>query len=127
MVHDTASRAQARAARVRAHELTRQAHVLEGIDGAEDLAERKAAEAKGLRDQAKELQQKARIEDLSVRQESRVKRTKAGEKAYPYWACSWREGSKVVTKYLGSCSKMSEGEALDKARRMKAEALAKSS
>jgi len=60
-----------------------------------------------------------------VRQESRIKRTKAGEKAYPYWVCSWREGSKVVTKYLGSCSKMSEGEALDKARRMKAYALAR--
>jgi hypothetical protein len=112
---------------VRAHELSRQARTLEGIEGARDLAERKAAEAKELRDQARELQEKARLEDLRVRQESKVKRTKTGEKAYPYWVCSWREGSKVVTKYLGSCSKVSEDVALENARRMKADALGKSS
>ena len=125
MVHDTASRKRAREAGARAHDLARQAQALEDIDGAEGLAERKATEAKELRDRVRVLQEKARLEDLSVRQESKVKQTKTGEKAYPYWACSWREGSKVVTKYLGSCKKMSAGEALDKARRMKADALAK--
>lgn len=127
MTHDTASRAKAREARARSHELSRQARTLESIEGAEDLAERKAAEAKELRDQVRELQARARIEDLTVRQEAKVKKTKTGSRSYPYWVCSWREGSKVITRYLGSCKKMSEGEALDKARRMKADALAKSS
>jgi hypothetical protein len=36
---------------------------------------------------------------------------------------SWREGDKVQHVHLGSCKKMSQAEALEKARRVKAEAL----
>jgi hypothetical protein len=42
---------------------------------------------------------------------------------YYRWVCSWQEGDKTVTKYLGSCKKMSEADALRKARKLKAEAL----
>jgi hypothetical protein len=53
-----------------------------------------------------------------------IKRNKKGEdKTYYRWYCSWHDGNKTVTEYLGSCRKMSEAEALEKAKRLKAEAL----
>ncbi len=59
----------------------------------------------------------SRREDITVRQNPVTKKT------YYRWVCSWQEGDRTVTKYLGSCEKMGEAEALEKARRMKAEAL----
>lgn len=46
-----------------------------------------------------------------------------GTKIYQYWMASWREGSKVRNVHLGSCRKMSGEEALQKARRMKRDAI----
>jgi hypothetical protein len=124
VVHTTPARKEAQVLRDKASTLSREALMLVGIEGAEDLSERKAAEAKELRDKARELDDVARLEDITVRQNPLTKRNKKGEeKTYCRWVCSWQEGSKTVTKYLGSCQKMSQADALEKARRLKAEAL----
>jgi hypothetical protein len=49
-----------------------------------------------------------------VRQNPITKQTKKGERIYYRWMCSWQEGDKTVTKYLGSCKKMSEVEAFER-------------
>lgn len=72
-----------------------------------------------LQQEARERQSVTRLEDLTVRQVDYWK----GRQNYPRWVCSWQEGDKIVTKYLGNCRKMSEAEALHKARAMKAAAL----
>ena len=52
----------------------------------------------------------------------RTELNKKGEtKTYYRWYCSWHNGGKTITKYLGSCRKMSEAEALEKAKRLMAE------
>lgn len=124
MVHTTPARKEAQELRDKASTLSRDAQALAGIEGAEDLAEKKAAEARELRDKARELADVARLEDITVRQNPINKRSKKGEeKTYYRWVCSWQDGDKTVTKYLGSCAKMSKEGAMEKARRMKAEAL----
>jgi hypothetical protein len=45
------------------------------------------------------------------------------KRAHYRWVCSWREGDKTVTKYLGSCRKISQAEALEKSKKLKATAL----
>ena len=53
-----------------------------------------------------------------------IKRNKAGEeKTYYRWYCSWHNGKKIVRVYLGSCIKMSEVQATEKAKKLRAEAL----
>ena len=53
-----------------------------------------------------------------------TQRNKKGEtKTYYRWYCSWHAGGRIVTKYLGSCMKLSEAEALERAKRMMAEEL----
>ncbi|MFZ2471816.1 MAG: hypothetical protein WAW52_07735 [Methanothrix sp.] len=123
MVHDTAARREARGLKKRARELARESRALEGIDGAALLAGEREAEAARLREQARELQDKARLEDITVRQEPLVKQTNTGERTYYRWVASWREDGRCRHVYLGSCKKMSQAEALQKARMMKAEAL----
>lgn len=55
-------------------------------------------------------------------QRPRTQLNKNGEtKTYYRWYCSWHDGSKTVTKYLGSCRKMSEAEAQEKAKILMAE------
>ena len=54
----------------------------------------------------------------------KVKTTKKGSRSYQYWMANWREGGKVRNVHLGSCGKMSQNEALQKARVIKANALA---
>ncbi|MFZ3149454.1 MAG: hypothetical protein WA137_10475, partial [Methanothrix sp.] len=77
-----------------------------------------------LQQEARELHSVARLEDLTVRQVDYWKDTqKKGKQNYPRWVCSWQEGDKIVTKYLGSCGKLSGEAALRKARAMKAVAL----
>jgi hypothetical protein len=46
-----------------------------------------------------------------------------GDKTYQYWIVSWREGDKVRNVHLGCCKKMSQADALQKAREIKAKAL----
>jgi hypothetical protein len=74
--------------------------------------------------EAQSLKPQARLEDLHVWQMEKVKATKKGSRKYTYWMASWREGDKVRNVHLGSCRKMSQSEAMQKARVMKAEALA---
>lgn len=61
-----------------------------------------------------------RLQDLKPYE---VKKTNRKGKTYSYWHASWMEGDKVVNVYLGAFSKMTYSEALQKAKRMKAEAL----
>lgn len=64
-----------------------------------------------------------RLEDLTVWKMDKAKETKKGMKSYTYWMASWREGKKVRNIHLGSIAKMDAEAALQKARKMKAEAL----
>lgn len=80
-------------------------------------------EADKLRAEAADLKDAARLEDLNLWVMEKWKRTKMGNKKYAYWMASWRECSRVRNVHLGSCNKLSREEALQKARKMKAEAL----
>lgn len=89
------------------------------IEETRALAMVKAHRAKELGETASTLATRARLEDLTVRQAPITKRTKT----YYRWLCSWRAGDKTVTKHLGSVKKVSHAEALEKAKKLKAEAL----
>ncbi|MCJ7445037.1 MAG: hypothetical protein MUO26_11025 [Methanotrichaceae archaeon] len=70
------------------------------------------------------LEQGVGPEDPRVWKRSLIKRnTKGEEKTYYRWYCSWHDGNRTVTEYLGGGRKMSEAIALEKAKRLKAEAL----
>lgn len=69
----------------------------------------------------KEMDKGRRMEDVHPWVMQKVK----GGKTYEYWIASWREGDKVRNVHLGSCRKMSQAEALHKAKAMKAQALAR--
>ena len=73
--------------------------------------------------QAQALRQEARLEDLQVWEQKKVKDTKKGAKTYTYFMASWREGKKIRNVYLGSSQKMSLEQAQERARAMKREAL----
>jgi hypothetical protein len=73
--------------------------------------------------QAQALRLEARLEDLHVWEQKKVKETKVGPKAYTYYMASWREGEKMRNIYLGSSQKMSREEAQERARALKREAL----
>ena len=124
MVHNTAARKEARGLKERAQKLARESRALEGIEDAASLAGERQAEAARLGERARELQERARLEDLSVMQEPLIKVTKKGErKEYWRWVAAWRVEGKYKKVYVGSCKKMNRSEALKKARWMKAKAL----
>jgi hypothetical protein len=52
-----------------------------------------------------------------------VTKTSKKGKVHKYWHCSWRIQKKNHSEYLGSCDKITEAEALEKARKKKAENL----
>lgn len=62
-------------------------------------------------------------EDLSVRPVNYWKETKKGRQNHPRWYASWQEGDKVRHVYMGSVKKMSQAEAMQKVRKLKAGAL----
>ena len=74
--------------------------------------------------EAETLKEAARLEDLSVWVMEKVKPTKKGNRSYHYWMATWREGGMVRNVHLGNCGKMDEETAKQKARAMKAAALA---
>ncbi len=124
MVHDTPARREARRLKKGATALSREARTLAGIADIGDLAEKKAMKAWRFREIAQRLKEKARLEDLSVCQETLTKATQKGERReYFRWICYWRQGGKLRKVYLGSCNKLGQREALAKAKRLKAEAL----
>ena len=55
--------------------------------------------------QAQAQKLEARLEDLQVWEQRKVKESKAGPKAYTYYMASWREGGKLRNVYLGSSHK----------------------
>jgi hypothetical protein len=72
---------------------------------------------------AQNLKDSARLEDLHIWEMKKEKDTKTGVRTYNYWMASWRESGRVRHVYLGSCRKISQGAAMQKARKMKAQAL----
>jgi hypothetical protein len=72
---------------------------------------------------AQYLKDSARLEDLHIWEMKKEKETKKGVKTYGYWMASWRDQRRVRHIYLGSCRKISHEAALQKARKMKAQAL----
>ena len=76
-----------------------------------------------LKAEAEDLKGAARLEDLQIWEQRKVKDTKKGAKTYLYWMASWREGDKVRNVHLGSCKKVDHETALQKARKLKAEAI----
>ena len=53
----------------------------------------------------------------------KVNKSKKGPETYTYWMASWREGDKTRNVHLGSALKMDAEEALQKAQKIKAEAI----
>jgi len=80
-------------------------------------------EADKARSEAVALRPVARLEDLNVWIMEKTKTTKKGSRSYRYWMANWREGGKVRNVHLGSCGKMDEETARQKARELKAVAL----
>jgi hypothetical protein len=76
-----------------------------------------------LKAEAEALKGAARLEDLHLWQMEKSKSTKKGTRSYLYWMASWREGGKVRHVHLGSCRKVDHETALQKARKVKREAL----
>jgi hypothetical protein len=79
------------------------------VQNLQSLAAKRLSQA-----QAQKLE--ARLEDLHVWEQRKIKEAKAGPKAYTYYMASWREGRKLRNVYLGSSQRMSREEAQEKAR-----------
>jgi hypothetical protein len=88
-------------------------------------AKRLQEKADKARAEAASLKLQARVEDLTIWDMGKTKSTKKGSKTYTYWMASWREGEKVRNVHLGSSRKLEAGAALQNARKMKAEAMAR--
>ena len=73
--------------------------------------------------QAQALKLEARLEDLQVWEQRKVKDTKTGAKTYTYFMASWREAGKTRNVYLGSSQKMSREQAQELAKTLKRKAL----
>jgi histone acetyltransferase (RNA polymerase elongator complex component) len=86
------------------------------VQNLQSLAAKRLSQA-----QAQKLE--ARLEDLHVWEQKKVKDTKKEAKAYTYFMATWREGGKLRNVYLGSSQKMSREEAQEKARALKRDAL----
>ena len=126
-MHKTAAGERAKALKKEAQELARRAKTQK-----EAAATMRAARVTVMNLQsmaAKRLSQaqaqrlEARLEDLHVWEQKKVKNTKKGAKAYTYYLASWREGGKLKNVYLGSSQRMSREEAQERARALKREAL----
>jgi regulator of replication initiation timing len=109
-----------------AKELAKDARFLERAahaPAARKEAQRLQEEASSALAQAETLKLQSRLEDQTVWKMEKVKQTRKGPKTYTYWMTSWREGNKTRNVHLGSSRKMDAEEALQKARKMKAEAI----
>jgi hypothetical protein len=65
----------------------------------------------------------AKLEDLTVWDMKKVNHSRKGSKTYTYWMASWREGDRTRNVHLGSTRKIDAEAALQKAKKMKAEAI----
>ncbi len=127
-MHKTDSGEKAKALKAEAKKLARRAKtamkVTETLPVAGEKARKLKIQADNLKTEAETLKETARLEDLSVWVMEKVKPTKKGNRPYHYWMATWREGGKVRNVHLGNCGKMDEETAKQKARAMKAAALA---
>ncbi|HON36353.1 MAG TPA: hypothetical protein PLY52_08615 [Methanothrix sp.] len=127
-MHKTAAGEKRKALKTEALEQERDARAAmkaaEILSDARGKALEMVSRADELKAEAEALQGAARLEDLTLWQMEKAKTTKKGSKIYLYWMASWREGDKVRNVHLGSCRKVDYETALQKARRLKAEALA---
>ena len=127
-MHKTEAGEKAKVVRKEAGELARDAKAMMKAAKVLPDVSHKARELEGqadvLKAEAEALKGAARLEDLHLWQMEKVKTTKKGSRTYHYWMANWREGGKVRNVHLGSCERISQSEALQKARKLKAEALA---
>jgi len=127
-MHKTDSGEKAKALKAEAEKLARRAKtamkVTETLPEAGEKARKLKIQADNLKTEAETLKEAARLEDLSMWVMEKVKPTKKGNRSYHYWMAAWREGGKVQNVHLGNCGKMDEETAKQKAREMKAAALA---
>ena len=125
-MHKTAAGEQLKALKKQAQTLSRDAQSVQKAQT--PVAHKEAKRLQEKADQtladAKDLKQQARLEDLHVWEMEKVKESKKGSKKYTYWMASWREGTEVRNVHLGSCRKLSKAEAIQQARKLKAESLA---
>ena len=126
-MHKTAAGEKRKALKTEALELERDASMAmkaaEILPDAKGKALEMVSRAGELKAEAEDLKGAARLEDLQIWEQRKVKDTKKGAKTYLYWMASWREGSKVRNVHLGSCKKVDHEAALQKAKAMKAAAL----
>ena len=126
-MHKTAAGERAKALKKEAQDLARRAKTQKEaaatmraarvtVTNLQALAAKRLSQA-----QAQKLE--ARLEDLQVWEQKKVKDTKNGPKSYTYYMASWREGKKIRNVYLGSSHKMSREQAQELAKRLKSEAL----
>lgn len=127
-MHKTEAGEKAKALKREARKLARDAtatkRAAKTLPEAHEKARELQEEADKARSEAMALRPVARLEDLTVWQMEKVKTTKKGSRSYSYWMANWREGGKVRNVHLGSCGKMDEETARQKARAIKAEMLA---
>ena len=129
-MHRTPSGDRRQALQKTARELARDARALQKVaraPAARREVEGLQVEAEAALAEAQALKLQARLEDLQVWEQRKVKDTKKGTKAYTYYLASWREGGKLKNVYLGSSQRMSREEAQERARALKREALGLSS
>jgi len=126
-MHKTTTSERMKSLKAEARELERDARAAmqaaEVLPDARPRARELTSHADMLKAEAEALKGAARLEDLHLWQMEKSKTTKKGTQSYLYWMASWREGGKVRHVHLGSCRKVDRETALQKARRMKAEAL----
>ena len=126
-MHKTTAGEKRKALKAEALELARDAKAAMKASKTLQDARKKArtleGQADSLQAEAEALKGAARLEDLHIWQMDKVKTTKKGRKTYGYWMASWREDDRVRNVHLGSCAKLDEETALQKARAMKAKAL----
>jgi len=112
-----------KALRREALELEKEARILKKISQMSSDARIRQDEADKLNAEAEALKRDARVEDLHLWQMEKIKTSKKGSRKYAYWMAAWREGGRTRNAHLGSIKKMDAQAALQKARKMKAEAL----
>ena len=121
-MHKTTAGEKRKALREEALELARDAKAAMKADAMEK-ARALEGQADSLKAEAEAMEGAARLEDINLWQMEKSKSTKKGTQSYLYWMASWREGGKVRNVHLGSCKKVDHETALQKARKMKREAL----
>jgi hypothetical protein len=126
-MHKTAAGEKRKALNTEALELERDASMAmkaaEILPDARMKARELAGHADELKAEAEDLKGAARLEDLTLWQMEKAKTTKKGSKTYFYWMASWRVDGKVRNVHIGSCKKVDRETALQKARKMKTEAI----